>query len=286
MKHKWITAVLLWLCGGMAVFAVELGTTIGIIGSDPALNEIFGTDADNMALFFAGNAWTGFDISENMGLTITVDHDPVLMTRIIPVLEFSYNLVSLKVGPFMGFQDIRTIDVNPGISMSLDIAAPGIVFGSIRFDTTIGGGNIALRNSAQELWEVKAGFWTSHVIFSLSAHSRSSATQKEAEIYTKMWTRYTLSLDFFQKNVPRTWRFDFGFQQLKWLSQSRPEDGYEYGAFFLGAEFHIKLNYTTEIILGGEISNFLWNFENGVRWELEKKPIFETRFGIVWGIGK
>jgi hypothetical protein len=207
------------------------------------------------------------------------------MTRIIPVLEFNYNVVSLKVGPFMSFQDNRDFDINPGVSMSLDAAMPGIVFGSIRFDTTIGGGDIALWNFIQELWEIKAGFWTPHVIFSLGAQGRSSAVLNESEIHTKKWSRYLLSFDFFQKNVPRTWRFDIGFQKLKWLPQSRPEDGYEYGAFFLGAEFHIKVNYTVEIIFGGEITTSIWNLENGMTWEAGI-PVFETRFGIVWNTGK
>jgi hypothetical protein len=286
MKHRWIAVVLFLFWGETAIFAVELGTTLGIMNADAALNETFGTDADIMSFIPFGKAHAGFDISDNTGLTVTVEHDPVLMTRIIPVLDFTYSLINLKAGPFMGFSDIREIDINPGISMTLDAAAPGIVFGSIRFDTTIGGGGIASRNFAQELWEIKAGFWTPRVIFSLGAQNRAFTTRQESEIYTNKWTRYIFSMDFYQKNVPRTWRFDLGYQKLKRLPHERPEEGYEYGSFFVGAEFHIQLNYTVKIILGTEGSLFSWNFKNSAGGNYQGFAPFETRFGLVWNTGK
>ncbi|MDR2743238.1 MAG: hypothetical protein LBB98_13960 [Treponema sp.] len=287
MKHRWIAAVLFLLCGRTVVFGVELGVALGVMGHDPTLNEMFGTDADLMSFIPFGNAHTGFDITDNMGLTITVDQDPILKTRIMPVLGFTYNnIVNLKIGPFMGFPDIREIDVNPGISMTLDVAAPGVVFGSIRFDTTIGGGNIAPRNFVQELWEIKAGFWTPYIIFSLGAQNRSFTVLRESEIYTSKWTRYIFSMDFFQKNVPRTWRFDLGYQKLRWFPHDQPTDGYEYRAFFLGAEFHLKVNYTTEIIMGGEGTFFSWNPKNSRKWYTQSFVLFETRLGLVWSIGK
>jgi hypothetical protein len=287
MKQRWIAAFLLLLCGGTAVFAVELGTTIGGMGFASSLNEIFGSDADAIALDFFGNARADFDISDNMALTVTVDHDPVLMTRIMPILGISYNnLINLRIGPFMGFRDIREIDVNPGISMSFDVAAPGIVFGSLRFDTAIGGGGIVPRNFVQELWEIKTGFWTPYIIFSLGAQNRSFTTQRESAIYTSKWTRYVFSLDFFQKNIPRTWRFDMGFQKMNWLPYDRPEEGYEYNTFFLGAEFHIQVNYIVKIIMGGEGSIFSWNSKNSIQDKAQSTPIFETHFGMVWSVGK
>jgi hypothetical protein len=286
MKRKWIAGVLFLLCGGTVVFAADLGVALGVTGFDSALNELSGQDADVMSFGVFGNARAGFDISENMEMTVTVDHDPILKTRIIPLLGFTYNVVSLKVGPFMGFSDIREVDVNPGISMSLDAAAPGIVFGSLRFDTTIGGGGIAPRDFVQELWEVKAGFWTPYVIFSLGAQSRAFTGQRNAEIRTGKWTRYIFSMDFFQKNVPRTWRFDLGFQQLKWTPHNKPEEGYEYGSFFLGAEFHIQADYAVEIVIGGEGSVFSWNTQSGIGGGSKIVTLFETRFGINWTIGK
>jgi hypothetical protein len=288
MKHRWIAVLLFLLCGGAAVFAMELGATVGIMGHDPTLNEISGTEgADIMAVIPFGKTQADFDISDNLELAIIVEHDPIVMTRIMPVLGYTYNnLINLKIGPFMGFSDVRETDANPGISIAFDIAAPGVVFGSVRFDTTISGGTIALRNFVQELWEVKAGFWVPHVIFSLGVQNRSFTTLRESEIYTRKWTRYTFSMDFFQKNVPRTWRFDLGYQKLKWIPHDRPAEGYEYGSFFLGAEFHLKVTYAVEIILGGEGAVFSWDSSKGIAWDSQKFALFETHFGLVWSIGK
>jgi hypothetical protein len=272
----------------MTAFSADVGTTINVIGFDSTLNKIFtGIDAGPLFLMPAGNVWAGFDVSDTMDLTITVDHDPILRTRIIPVMGFSYNLVSLKIGPFIGFSDIREADVNPGISMTLDMAAPGIVFGSIRFDTTIGGGSgIAPKNFVQELWEVKAGFWTPYVIFSLSAQNRSFTERKESEIYTNEWARYTLSLNFFQKNIPRIWQFDLGFQQLKWQPHSRPAEELGYNSFFLGAEFHVIINRTVEFFVGGEGALYSWDAKDAIGKGEVSPTLFKAFSGIIWSIGK
>jgi hypothetical protein len=286
MKQGQIIAILFFFCCEMAAFSADIGTTINVIGFDSTLNKTFtGIEADSLSFMPVGNIWTGFDVSDTMDLTITVEHDPILRTRIIPVVGFSYNLVNLKIGPFIGLSDIREVDINPGISMTLDIAAPGIVFGSIRFDTTVSGG-IVPKNFAQELWEVKAGFWTPYVIFSLSAQNRSFTERKEAEIYTNEWTRYTLSLNFFQKNIPRIWQFNLGFQQLEWLPHSRPEEKLGYNSFFLGAEFHVVINRTIEFFIGGEGSVYSWEAKNTIDSGMVKSTLFEVFSGVTWSINQ
>jgi hypothetical protein len=270
----------------MAAFGVDIGTTLGVMGFDPGLKEIFGSDSDSIALRVLGNAQADFDISETMNLTLSVEHDPILMTRVMPLLGFSYNLISLKVGPFMGFSDIQVVDVNPGISMALDITASGIVFGSLRFDTSMGGGSIVPKEFAQEMWEVKAGFWTPYIIFSIGAQNRSFTEQQDAGIYSKEWTRYVFSMDIYQKNNPRTFRIDMGLQKLKWMTYKQPEQLFDYNSFFLGAEFQWQINYLFKIIIGIEGSVYSWDAQKSIDAQVPSMVLVKANLGTVWTIGK
>jgi hypothetical protein len=282
-----MAAVLLLLGSGMAVFAVELSSTLGAVVFDPTMVELSGEESRLSAFHLMGNLQADFDLSNSLSLAISLEHDPILLTRIIPLVGFTTDVISLNIGPYMGFLDYLDPEINPGISMALDVAAPGIVFGSLRFDTTLSSGSIAPENFIQKYWNMRLGFWVPRIIFSLGAENRSLFEQRGSEIYSNEWTRYILSADFFQKNVPRTFRFDFGLQQLSWLLRSLPDEGYQFNSLFVGVEFTSQINLAVKIILGGEASVYSWDARQGIGEASYTNPLlFSVRFGTVWSIGK
>jgi hypothetical protein len=277
--------LLFW--GGAGVFAVELSTTLGAVGFDPFLAEISGEDTRFDTFHIVGNVAADFDVSKFIGLTLSVEQDPVLMTRILPLAGFTSNVLSVKAGPFLGFLDPLNPDVKPGLSVALDVAAPGIVFGSIRFDTSISVGSLTPETFIQKYWMVKAGFWVPHIIFSLGAESRSLSEERSSGVFTNEWNKYTLSADFFQKNVPRTFRLDVGLQNLKWVPQDAPEEGYNVNSIFVGAEFHWQITQLFKLVLGGEGAVYSWNADQDIaQGDPPGLLFYGVHVGMVWSIGK
>jgi hypothetical protein len=277
-----------WLFGGGAgAFAVDLSITPGVVGFDPYLAEISGRESPLGNFHVMGNVMADFEVSESVSLTLSVEQDPIQMTRILPLAGFTSNAISVRAGPFLGFMDSLNPDVKPGISVALDVAAPGIVFGSIRFDTTLSTGSLVPETFIQKYWSVKAGFWVPYVIISLGAESRSLSEERRTGVFTNEWNKYTLSADFFKKNNPLTFRIDAGLQNLKWAPQNVPEAGYNVNSLFVGAEVQWQVTLPLKLVLGGEGAVYSWNADRDIG---EEEPpsllLLGGHIGMVWSIGK
>jgi hypothetical protein len=94
-------------------------------------------------------------------------------------------------------------------------------------------------------------------------------------------------MDFFQKNVPRTFRIDAGLQNLKWVPQDAPEKGYDVNSIFIGAEFHWQISHLFKLVLGGEGAVYSWNADqDGDEEDPPGLLLYGGHLGMVWSIGK
>jgi hypothetical protein len=286
MRHGRITLPALFLGGAMAVFGADIGTTVDTMVFDPGLNGITGFNGDDIPLSVRANIHAGFAISDNLNLTFTVENDPILLTRVLPLLNFSYNLIELRIGPFIGLSDIQAVNANPGISMALDINAAGIVFGSLRYDSSIDGGSLIPRNYAQEMWEIKAGLWTPFSVFSIGAQNRSFLEEQGPEIHSNKWTRYTFSMDIYRKNSPRTFRIDMGMQELRWMPYNGMEDSFAYNMFFMGMEFQWQVSYLFKITIGAESSVYCWDARKSLEAQNPDMLLLKFHMGMLWTLGQ
>jgi hypothetical protein len=137
----------------------------------------------------------------------------------------------------------------------------------------------------QKYWSVKAGFWVAPIIFSLGAENRSLTEERRTGVFTNEWNKYIFSMDFFQKNIPRTFRFDMGIQNLKWVPQHAPELGYDINSLFIGAEFNWQITTLFKLVLGGEGAVYSWNADQDIAQE--DPPgllLYGVHLGMVWSI--
>jgi hypothetical protein len=283
MKRTCIGVLLLVVCGGL-LRAVDLSGFGGLAIFNPAQIESAGSGSPTEDLHFLGNLTAVFDITNVLRFHAIVEQDPLLMNRIIPMVEFNIGYFNLNLGPFIGSRNFFKSEINPGISMGLDFSIPGIVFGALRFDSTINAG-IFPGNFLQEYREVRAGFWVPYAVVTLGSNTRTILEKQGNTGFISQWERYFFAADVYEKNIPWTLRVDLGFQRLNWLIQERPREGYHFNSIYAGLEIGRQINYSLRIYVAGEFSVYSWESQNLTGAKPFTATVFgDFRLGAVWHI--
>lgn len=205
-------------------------------------------------------------VSERVGENITFaagfERDPTLRNLIFTRVGFDAGFAKLSVGPFFGPFNAEGSILTSGISTSLRLELPGVVFGSFRSDSTIGAGLAAPGDYVQQRSEVTVGVWVPNVLLSARL-ATDSFTYKEASDLTleDERIRYEVIADTFKKNVPYTVRLNIGYENLKRSyigATSADTEVDELGAALIGLELALQATSMLKISLGAEGALYAW----------------------------
>jgi hypothetical protein len=279
--------VLLLLAALPPAPALEVGAESGAVvfqphrEADPAAAGLAeGSFFDNLRL--VGNLRLETDLTDLLEFDVRLEHDPILLNRFITRLGFHNEYFSLNAGPFFGVFNSAAQPVDPGLSLGLNIRIPGIAFGSIMADTTIGDGVMAAGAYIQRSARIEAGFWVPNVIVTLAFESRTFIESLGYTTLTSEWLRYNLSSDMYKKNVPYTVLANVGYQELNWFAGSTRE-GYTFRSLYVGMELSVQPRPFLRFSLGAETPIYSWvsrNFSSPNPFDA--LFLLESRLGLVW----
>jgi hypothetical protein len=179
-------------------------------------------------------------------------------------LSIDLDYFYLEFGPFVGFWDSMKISFknggsfgypkmppDAGISGSLRLAFPGIVFLSLKGSSTLNFNYDFLGGNSREVAEINLGFWLPYVIPTISA-SVKSFTRPDDYLCDEL-ARFWASADIFAKNIPFALRFDFGYEILNRYFLLNEDNQAKMQALFIGFEVRWQLLRTLRLIGGAEI---------------------------------
>ena len=162
--------------------------------------------------------------------------------------------INIEFGPFVGISDIHE-KPDFGITGSIDLTLPGIVFFSINGSSSIGSNLEFMGNNNRETGEIKLGFWAPYIVAAFSINTKSLTRQLENSLELRdELIRFQFSADFHAKNFPLILRIDAGYEILSRsykLENSEKID--ELGAVFGGIEAKFQVLRQMHIIAGMEV---------------------------------
>lgn len=217
---------------------------------------------------FSGNYDWGTTLSatERIGDAFTFsagfERRPITRNIVFTKVGFDAGFARLSVGPFFGPFNAEGSVLTSGLSTSLSLELPGLLFGSFRSDSTIGAGLAAPGDYVQERSEVSVGFWVPNVVLAATLSSDSFTYRSDA-VSTEVdrTTRYAFSADVYKKNVPYTLRLTAAYESL---SRSYLDSGAgtelvdELGLALAGLETSIRINDGLKIKVGAEAALYAW----------------------------
>ncbi|MCK5154640.1 MAG: hypothetical protein KAQ93_09810 [Spirochaetales bacterium] len=155
------------------------------------------------------------EISDEMSLKAGVFYDPVLRYTTYTLFEYQHEFFKLGVGPFFGTFNTPGTILKSGISTSVRVELPGILYASLKADSSIGSRFVKTGDYLQEFNEISVGYYIPNAICSISLTSKSFVTKQESNLEVDdSFTEYAFKVDMFQKNVAFRAMLSFAYQTL------------------------------------------------------------------------
>ena len=229
-----------------------------------------------------------------IGFSFGFEKDPIQRNSLFASIRYDHEYFFIEGGPFFGLFNTKKLPVNPGVSGTLGLMLPGIVFVEAGGATTLAAIPMEKEgNYSQTGADLKAGFWVPHVICSLNMSLKNNTlrdtttTLIEDELH-----RYFFRADVFTKNYSYTVKVDMGFQSLKRSYTSLDVVGSdivkttqtdEFRSLFIGMEGTFTIIPGLKFVLGGEIPVYSWSVRP-MEDPPQKTIFFEARAGIIFAL--
>jgi hypothetical protein len=278
-------AVLVSLCAaGLELnSSIAMGNMFFNTGRSTAIGAAEGSFTENWA--YSANLSAVERIGENVTFSAGFERDAVLRNEVFTRVGFDAGFAKLAVGPFFGPFNVDGSVLTSGISTSLRLEMPGVMFGSFRSDSSIGAGLAAPGDYVQEKSEILVGFWVPNIMISARLASESFTFKKLAALTTvDERTRYEFIFDIYKKNLPYTVRLNFGYENLmRSYVYAADSDDDEIGAAIIGMDVAMQLNEAMKVSAGAEGALYVWGIGD-IGSPSTNAAMYTIRVGLTWNI--
>ena len=236
-----ITLILILISGNLSALEIEFGGGGSNLAFDPNREKSLGDDEKQFYSSFSplGYIFLKDEFTDKIGFNIRYEKDIILRNRLGGIIAVNLNYLKMEFGPTMSVFNTYEQPLNIGIQGGLQLAYPGIIFGTFKGSSSIGSQNGIPGDNSQSTAEVNLGFWLPNVIPVLSVSTKSFTKQEDDDLLIQdQLTRYQFSADVFSKNVPFTIRIDMGYESLKrsYKNENSSSDTDELKAIYFGFE--------------------------------------------------
>ena len=208
----------------IAVFslgAVSSAFALEIEGSFQLGNLGFTQNRDSTDSSFTGSSyfWGGAlslrrDLAPNFQIEAALARDQIMGNSLSALLQYKSDYVRAGMGPYLGLFNSPSVSLKSGISTLLGLELPGVVFISLRTNSSLGGQSSTKDYFAQSN-TVLLGFYMGNFgIATLGLTYEQLNSSQEDVPFTDSLTVYSFDMKFFEKNVPYRLDFNISYQVL------------------------------------------------------------------------
>ena len=185
--------------------------------------------------FWGGEAWVSAPIGFDGVIKVAYEHDPVLRNLVTGQVAFERGIAKISVGPLVGLFNSAAVPLSAGLAAKVEFRWPGTAYFSILSEGGLAVGTLQLSEDPQARTELAAGFYVPNAIVSGILSVKRFSDQLDGYLVTDTATRYVLTIDIFQKNVPYTVLLTTGYElRSKFFAASGATDSL--GSIVVGAK--------------------------------------------------
>jgi hypothetical protein len=276
------------LLGAAAAAGLDLGveTWVGNLGfrTDRASTD---TSLPGGDFFWGISVYGTQPITDAVSMETGFYSDPILRNTSRTIFTYNARFLSVGIGPIFGlFNDLGT-PVKSGLSASVRLEYPGVVFLSLRSDSSIGGSLVQVGDYVQELTDITLGVYLPNAICTLSMNTRSFEQKASSQDVTDRLAEYTFATELYKKNVPYRLRLWLAYQDLSRQYTTASPSTATLGSLILGTQVEVTLagpvvlkaglegnvySFGMGSLVGGD-SSFLFRSYAGLKINLDSSPI-------------
>ena len=219
------------------------------------------------------------------------ERGPMVKNRLFANVKMDLDYFYFEAGPFLGLFNSPKLPVNPGISATLGLKIPGVIFAQAKGSSTLAFIPMEKRGMhSQYSGELGIGFWVPYVVCSFNT-GRENFSQRERTnlLIEDELARYFFRADVYTKNVPYTIRVDLGYQNLSRSYTSPETDGTdivyrgqsdEFKSLYMGLEGIFSIDPGLRLFLGGEMPVYSWAVRP-MKDPPKSQMLYQARFGFI-----
>lgn len=267
-----VDALDLTVSGGYGNFLFDSSRTSSLQSESKAFSE---------QSFILASLGAQETVAETTKITILYERDPILRNILYTSLLYDLGFATVQVGPYFGLFNTANLQITPGLSMSLQVGIPGLVFGTFRSDTTLGTGLQVAGDYVQQKSELGLWIWGNQILTKFIIQTRSFSEQKTASLIIKdEQTRYLLVADIFKKNVPYQMTTTIGYLTMSRSYITTTTDTDTIGAIILGLDGSAKINSQLRLFGIFEMPLYCWGI-GGLKSPADTAFFYQLTAGCV-----
>lgn len=213
MKNRILILLILILPGSLMALDVGADFHIGNLDFTSTRTSDIAT-FDGLSFPWGISIYANQSVSDMLQLNSGFNIDPVLRNNVYTIFTYKQDFLRLGVGPFFGLFNSPSTLLKSGISVSVQLEFPGIVFLYFRTDSSIGGRIVETGDYIQERSDAAAGFYVRNAICSLNLQTKKYTEKTAAGEAVENKTDYFFKTDIYKKNIPYRVIFMFGYESM------------------------------------------------------------------------
>lgn len=224
-------------------------------------------------------------ISENSTIEAGFLMDPVLHNILYTQLLYREDFYTLGAGPFFGAFNSGSILLNTGISTTIQIEIPGILFFNFRTDNTIGSRMVAVGDYIQSRSNVAFGFYVPNAICTLYLDSKDFTQVDSLGEIKNSSIDYMFGVEVFAKNVPYKIDLRFGYEHLTKTFYYGTTEEHTLGSVLVGVKFDMEIDKAFRVYLKADSNIYAFGFNPSGLINLPTSGInsflFQAKLGFI-----
>jgi len=219
-------------------------------------------------------------ISDAISIETSFYMDPILRNTTYTLFNYKADFLTVGFGPFFGLFNDATTLMKSGISTSVRLEVPGILYFSLRSDSSIGGELVQSGDYLQSRNDISCGLYLPNAILALSLNSRSFEQKTDAADIIDSLTEYSLSTDVYKKNIPYHVIVTVSYQTLSrsFIDSSATTTSATLNSVILGAE--VDLTISSSLLVKAGIEGNVYSFGQGTLVGSCDTFLFRTFAGV------
>jgi hypothetical protein len=255
--------------------AIEIGTffDIGNLTYEDERTEST-TDFSGAEYYWGLSVPFSHRISDEFSIEAALLYDPILKYNVYTIFTYQFNFFTIGVGPYFGILNTRETVLKAGISTSIRLDFPGILFASFRVDSSLGGRLVEVGDLLQERNQIRFGYYVPNAICSVNILTKNFAQKTAEGEMVEKFSEYSFKTDLFEKNVPYKILLTFGYQALTrtFVYGATPTE-HSLHSIIIGTELDVELLDFLSLIADLDSSIYSFGFVDDTLMDLpEERP--------------
>lgn len=285
--HRTITfaaAICILSASGSFALDIDLDFQLGNLAFDPSRTS---TDTSFPGTYYNWgiSAYAAQSVADNIRIEGGLRYDPVLRYSAYSIFSYTEDILTVWLGPYFGLFNDLSVILNPGLSAGVKLQIPGVMFLSIRSDSSIQSLLLKTGDCLQELTSVSFGFYVVNAICTLGYSVKSFTKNLGTSMTVDSQSEYSFRAELFQKNIPYRIAVNLAYQSLsKSYIESGATTSNVVNSIVISPELDLLLGkafvfYTVfdgcvfsfgeAQLIGGTTSSFLFRVSSGFRLSVD-----------------